>query len=417
MYKQYRSYSPLALSAAFLLVVACDETPRSALNPNSNNGGGTSADAGVMMASDSGNSDPVDSGASAPMADAGMTPPVDAGMGMMSDCPEALNFIDVTQFPGAGAAYPAPSLAVTCAADIFTVSSNGIPHYEFQMITPNALSAQNYNWQIPRNPTPAAQVSEIPLLGEVGIAVNGLPFYGPNEGAMPDFYGDPVFNSIMDNNMGHTAMRGDYHYHALMVETFWPNADMTGPSPVVGYALDGFPIYGPRGCLDSACTQVVEFESGWDALAMRYEKDSCNTSADCSNGYLCNFAMVDGVRQKICGNRDEAWENSEYRANFENGMPKDDRYLDECNGRVGPDGTYRYHVTATFPYIIGCYRGTAANGGGGMMGGGMMGGQAPHEAACAGLAEGDMCTFTGRGGMTITGTCQPGMTGNLVCRP
>jgi len=33
--------------------------------------------------------------------------------------------------------------------------------------------------------------------------------------------------------------------------------------------------------------------------------------------------------------------------------------LDSCNGRTQPDGTYGYHVTADFPYIIGCFTGTA----------------------------------------------------------
>jgi hypothetical protein len=412
------TWGVMMLGAA--LTAACDEAPRSALNGGSNPGSNMAADTGTTdpdatttASMDGGVSTNPDGMTTIPV-DAGMMAPFDSGIpNMMGDCPEAAHFIDVTQYPGAGSAYPAPMLGVTCTNDTFTVASNGIPHYAFQSITPNALAAQNYNWQIPRNPSPAATTSDIPLLGEVGIASNGLPFYGPNEGPMPDPYGDPVFNSIMDDNMGHTAMRGDYHYHTLLVETFWPNTDMAGPSPVVGYALDGFPIYGPRGCLDTACTQVLEFESGWDALATRWEKDNCSTSADCSAGYVCNFAMVDGVRQKICGNRDGAWDNSQYQANFASGMPKGDQYLDQCNGRVGPDGSYRYHVTATFPYIIACYRGTATTGGGGMM----MGGTPPHEAACTGLSQGDMCSFTGRGGMTITGTCQPGMAGALVCRP
>ena len=33
--------------------------------------------------------------------------------------------------------------------------------------------------------------------------------------------------------------------------------------------------------------------------------------------------------------------------------------LDSCNGRIQPDGTYGYHVTTDFPYIIGCFSGTA----------------------------------------------------------
>ena len=32
--------------------------------------------------------------------------------------------------------------------------------------------------------------------------------------------------------------------------------------------------------------------------------------------------------------------------------------LDKCHGRCGADGKYRYHMTKTYPYILGCYRGT-----------------------------------------------------------
>ena len=33
--------------------------------------------------------------------------------------------------------------------------------------------------------------------------------------------------------------------------------------------------------------------------------------------------------------------------------------LDVCNGRKQPDGTYGYHATTDFPYIIGCFTGAA----------------------------------------------------------
>lgn len=36
--------------------------------------------------------------------------------------------------------------------------------------------------------------------------------------------------------------------------------------------------------------------------------------------------------------------------------------LDACHGRF-KDGRYRYHITADFPYTLGCYKGTdGANG-------------------------------------------------------
>ena len=45
--------------------------------------------------------------------------------------------------------------------------------------------------------------------------------------------------------------------------------------------------------------------------------------------------------------------------------PVDEAELDECHGHVGPapqpDGTVRtafhYHLTGTFPYTLGCFRG------------------------------------------------------------
>ena len=32
--------------------------------------------------------------------------------------------------------------------------------------------------------------------------------------------------------------------------------------------------------------------------------------------------------------------------------------LDKCNGRTEADGSYAYHATSTFPYTIGCFKGT-----------------------------------------------------------
>ena len=168
----------------------------------------------------------------------------------------------------------------------------------------------------------------MPLLGYAGYTVGGTPVYGPTEGPIPDPYGDPVYNGIMDPCQGHTAQ--EYHNHALvqkcltpaaLVAEPWtlPDPDPTQESPVLGFAADGFPIYGPYGCVDASCTQVVEFQSGW-----------------VQTGDPTTYA----------------WWNHEFQAST------DKTVLDECNGRIGPDGTYRYHATAGFPYVLGCYMGT-----------------------------------------------------------
>ena len=245
----------------------------------------------------------------------------------MGDCP-AINFPELSADPANGD-YPDPFVDAYCEGDEVVVEANGIPAYEFVQVTPNALQAQDYEWRFPRYPEVANQTSEIPLLGVTGVAVNGMPLFGPNEAMFPDPYGDPVYNGIVDFCLGHTAMMGVYHYHALLVECMTA-ADVLGqPSPVIAYSLDGFPIYGPQGCADAECSEVVEYGSGW-----------------VQTGDPSTYA----------------WDNHEYQDS------PDPAVLDACNGHLGPQGDYHYHATPTFPYILGCYAGTATPAG---MGGGM----------------------------------------------
>lgn len=226
-------------------------------------------------------------------------------------------FVAAPPHPANGA-YPAPELSAMCTDDRLIVQSNGIPGYEFQPITPNDLQAHDLQFEVPLNPVEAGAPATIPLLGTVAFAINGLPIFGPNEAEFPDPYGDPIHNGIMDFCLGHTAMAGRYHYHGLLVECLVGDVPAGEPSPIIGFALDGYPIYGPVGCLDDDCDEVVRLDSGW-----------------VQTGDPATYA----------------WDNHEY-------MPSDDpAVLDECNGRIGPDGNYRYHATDTFPYVLGCYRG------------------------------------------------------------
>jgi len=247
----------------------------------------------------------------------------DGDDGPIDDCPDE-EFPALTPHP-ANSAYPDPELSVTCTNDMMTVEANGIPAYEFVQTTPNALQAQDHAWQVPLHPEHTGVATNIPLLGPAAVAVNGVPIYGPNEGAFPDPYGDPIYNDILDDCLGHTAGMGDYHNHALVVECLRGETPAGEPSPIIAYAFDGYPIYGPLGCTDDACSEVVQYQSGW----------------------------------VLTGNPGTyAWDAYSY-------LPSgDDTVLDKCNGRVLPDGTYAYHATAGFPYIIGCYAGTPVDNGG-----------------------------------------------------
>lgn len=288
----------------------------------------------------------------------------DGGDGASADCPEAALFPTLVAHPD-NAAYPDPSVTAACVDDTLVVTSNAIPTYPYVDMTPNGLEAQDFTWTITRSPAVADAPTDIPLLGVAGFTLNGMPIYGPNEGDFPDPYGDPVYNMVVDTCLGHTGFAADYHYHALIVACILSELEVaeTEPDPILGFALDGFPIYGPRGCLDAACAELVTFESGW-----------------VQTGDPTTYA----------------WDNHAYT-----GDSSDPTVLDACNGRVGPDGTYRYHATAGFPYILGCYAGTAsADSGGGAPGGegggeGADGGPEGGPPDCGEVAEGMPCCGDG----------------------
>ena len=283
------------------------------------------------------------------------------------------NFLDVSGAPGPGGSYSSlkPSLSASCSSTTVTVLSNGIPTYEYQALTPNGLQAKSYTFTFPRSPSAAASTTPVPLLGNIGVAVNGIPLYGVNEGPQPasDAYGDPVAAAILDPCGSHSAQQGTFHNHKLLVKCLiqsavsssqpWNNPDPSPSvaSPIIGYAFDGFPIYGPYECVDAGCSSVQLMLSSWDSTGYQAGTEGCASSASCSSGY-CTAVMINGVQNTACVPKTCVWSNNTYTAKVGS------QYLDQCNGHTGPNGDYHYHATSTFPYSLGCYKGTPTNNGG-----------------------------------------------------
>jgi hypothetical protein len=105
-------------------------------------------------------------------------------------------------------------------------------------INPNTIKAQILTFKIPLDPV-EANTKTTTSLGPMGISINGVPLYnqyaGPNQ---------PLTNEInsFDQYNGHPQQTGQYHYH---VEPLYVTAT-TGKSGLVGFLLDGFPVYGPK---------------------------------------------------------------------------------------------------------------------------------------------------------------------------
>jgi hypothetical protein len=108
------------------------------------------------------------------------------------------------------------------------------PNY---VTNPNRIASQNLVFKIPVNPT-AVTTHSATGLGPIGIALNGVPMY--NQYAGPS---QPLTSEInsFDQYNGHPQMSGQYHYH---VEPLYLTTNK-GKSALMGFLLDGFPVYGP----------------------------------------------------------------------------------------------------------------------------------------------------------------------------
>jgi len=102
---------------------------------------------------------------------------------------------------------------------------------------PNTIASQNYVFKIPVSPTQASSSSQTPL-GPMGVAINGVAIY--NQYAAGRVALTTEINSFDEYN-GHPDQSGSYHYH---VEPTYLTTKNT-KSSLIGFLLDGFPVYGP----------------------------------------------------------------------------------------------------------------------------------------------------------------------------
>ncbi len=77
-------------------------------------------------------------------------------------------------------------------------------------------------------------------MGAIGVAINGVVFFNPFDAGMQDA------TDLMDRCCGHPAPGNLYHYHKYPVCVKSPFIDEGEEhSPLIGWAFDGYPIYGP----------------------------------------------------------------------------------------------------------------------------------------------------------------------------
>ena len=131
------------------------------------------------------------------------------------------------------------------------ISCTCIPGYSIGPWTgnPNVASNQNFVFKITRNPLQNTGTLTNVGLGHIGVWTNGVSVFNVSDAQ--SYMSQGIWNRNayywegpgFDNCLGHPQMQGEYHHH-VSPTCLYNDADSTHHSPIIGYAFDGFPIYG-----------------------------------------------------------------------------------------------------------------------------------------------------------------------------
>ncbi|MBK7966232.1 MAG: YHYH protein [Bacteroidetes bacterium] len=267
------------------------------------------------------------------------------------------------------------------------IRTKGIPSYTtgpFLDGNPSLASNQNAIFKISRNPIQNTGTLTATTAGNVGVFINGIALFdyrdgvswrnstsslagGPLGGA-----GDGVWNRDaivaekggFDCSKGHPAM-GNYHHHQnpsafkldqTIISTICNlyNADGlyviddTKHSPLLGFAYDGFPIYGAYGYYNTNGTGGIS----------RMKSNFRLRNISVRNTYYTGASVTAGPNVSI------TYPLGYFREDYEFVASADPNCLDIHNGRFCvtpeyPAGVYAYFCTvdsnwnSAYPYVIG----------------------------------------------------------------
>lgn len=230
----------------------------------------------------------------------------------------------------------------------------------------------------PRNPTNYMDLDGI-LLNGVGIAMDSGFCFNPehnraNEagnatgcGGLSVWYELPAYTlfdpsadnmaAIFDNFFGH-GFEGTYHYHAVTHPLQADDDQTVGPaggSPLIGFARDGFPIYGHWFVNEDG--DLVKAQSGY--ILKTYELNDGN-SRDPYIGIPNNFdhgtppTPWDVVNRPNDFDTDFGLPLGRYEDDWIYDSTGDTGNLDMCNGATDVNGNYGYYLTDKYPFTPPC---------------------------------------------------------------
>lgn len=247
-----------------------------------------------------------------------------------------------------------------------TVSSNEIPNHDFNDDTAafaSVVSEQSGSYSVSTNPRMQTVVTALNLNTTNAVFLNGTtldllaaacydvgnePVGEEKIGCGPDQIDNPWRYDPMSDANGfgtdihnaHVQPDGTYHYHGNPVAMFDQDCETNAvASPVIGFAADGYPVFGS--CFFEQGTGSVKKAQSSYAL-----KDDGGPRQEVSP----YTTPVGGVGAVVSSNYD-----GQFTGDWEYQEGVGD--LDECNGMT-VDGQYGYYITDSYPWVLGCYKGT-----------------------------------------------------------
>ena len=277
--------------------------------------------------------------------------------------------------------------------DYVYVATTGVPAYPtgpFLDGNPSIAENQQTIFRIPLNPDANTGTPDPTTMGSIGIFINGVSLFDYRDGVgwnqntqslcggpgYPPCQGPvnwtrdaiPAEREGFDCAKGHPAM-GRYHHHQNpsafkldleLLSTICNIYDADGlytidsskHSPLIGFAYDGFPIYGAYGFKNA------DGSGGITRIKSSYQLKNITSRP--------NGPAIDQVVQinSPFGMQKDTLFLGYFREDYEYIPHTDEDYLDEHNGRFCktpeyPDGTYAYFCTidenwnSAFPYAVG----------------------------------------------------------------
>lgn len=215
------------------------------------------------------------------------------------------NSFDLTRKPIVdGQVRHVSDLYVSVAGETRVITGNALPDHPtgvfpvsrsddayFYDRNPNRIQAHRFTIRLPVTPSFAADPSCLPM-GAVGISLTGAMLFN----ALDARGENALAHEILDRCQGHPQRGGLYHYHG-MSPCQEDAGNLSQHSALIGYAFDGFGIYGPRDV----------------------------------DGHILNSSELDACHGHTGPVKDQA--GSEQLI-------------------------YHYHATQDYPYTLGCFRGT-----------------------------------------------------------